>query len=100
MLGVDISGLNVLIEKVDYVSGDTKNDLKKMSSSMSELSGCYVGTSVDSIYSVISKQSGNLNKISSLLNSYFDVLTKLRETYISQEHVFSSELDDNIKRLQ
>lgn len=100
MLGVDVSGLNVLIEKVDHVSGDAKKDLKKMSSSMSELSGCYVGTSVDSIYSVISEQSGNLNKISSLLNSYLDVLTKLRETYISQEHVFSSDLDDNIKRLQ
>ena len=100
MIGVDIVGLNVLMKKFDYVNDDTKKKIKKISSLIDDIADCYVGSSVNAIYSLVDKQRTNLSKISSLTDSYLKTLGVLRETYIFQENVFSSDIEDSIKKIQ
>ena len=100
MIGVDITGLNILMEKIDYLNDDTKSKLKKMSSSINKLADSYLGSTIDNIYFVINKQCDTLNKIMPLHSSYLKTLRTVRDTYIFQDDVFSKNIEEDTRKMK
>ena len=85
MIGINVDNLETLIKKNNLYLNSYSNNSKRLVSAISELNDCYGGSSLEYLFIAQLKQINNIKIISSIIESYSNVLSNVKISYQKQD---------------
>ena len=95
MVGVNIDKLDNIISKLEDLADSSSSDFRNINNSLSDLSGCYSGQSLNYIFNFPAKE---INGRDVILN-YIKTLEAVKQSYIRQDEIFRDQIEHVNSRL-
>ena len=92
MIGINEEILVKLIKLNNLNHTNTKTHTKKLDNSINELSRCFYGKDLNSIFYYLFEQKKSINKIPKVVKSYSDVLYGVKVAYNKQDKNISNNI--------
>lgn len=97
MNGIDVFKLDDFIKKNENILSSINTNSDRVVSSLRDLSDCYQGKALNTIFSTLCSQDTTFNSILPVLESYLSLLKSVRKNYVLQDITLSQHVSKLLK---
>ena len=92
-MGINVQNINALIKKNNLYLSSFNDDSLKLKNSIKGLNDCYSGSDLSYLFSEPNSIVRNIQTMSTVIQSYSDVLTQARVSYQKQDENIGIQID-------
>lgn len=94
MIGINVEKLDMLVKKNNFYLDSFKESVKNMNNVLNNLSECYSGKSLSTIFDEIISEKTTLNNSCEIFKNYSDVLNNVKKAYSTQDQSVKTQISN------